>query len=618
MKYYFGILSVVLLLISCTSEKITVKKFPNYLEIQSGDSVWISWEFANANYVRVAGFENNFKPYDSLLLKPISSMRLDVVAFGDKDKQITQSVYIVVIPKENQSLEPKKSIQRGPRLIEDIFSIKNSQPSDFFCGFSDGSISNVKHLKVFRAKSNSNSDSLEIAFALLDVNGNLCYQITKYSSDIKAKIEQKCKNKFSTDEYFSLSNSFKTLDGVDFHFLIDYAILLETPKLKEQILDAVKFLDPKDRASLSFFGVELSNAIPLERSDKFFWDLETIALPKRNELSSVYRSLWFLLDNIESEGNSTVVLITNRMDNSSINYTLDDVILKARTKNVSICAVTFGNEVSPSTYRFLTAKTGGNFYHFPWKSEDLSQGLVETILSNKYFYSTKFKLNEKASSCNDLDLKLSVFFGNLNFYDYYSYPIRERTFYTNYQAVSLFGHSDTTIKDVFLPSIMNLANLLISHRSLTLELIGTAGIGESDYNPIQLSTDRALAVQKRLIALGVFPSQVRAKGIGISKPIYSTEDDEISGLFNRRVEIRWILPEVLPYTIVVDTVASEEQAEKKVEFWEKKGFRAFYDRLYYNNQILYKVVLWGYRTYDEAEREAKRISRKYRKAAFVE
>lgn len=151
-----------------------------------------------------------------------------------------------------------------------------------------------------------------------------------------------------------------------------------------------------------------------------------------------------------------------------------------------------------------------------------------------------------------------------------------------------------------------------------VELIGTAGIGEQYYSPSKLSLDRANAVRTRLISNGVPPNQISAKGIGISKPIYTEENDEISSLFNRRVEIRWIMPELLPYTIVVDTVASEELAEKQVEFWERQGFRAYYDRLYLNNALQYKIVLWGYAYIEEAKKDAAKISKRYKKSLVIE
>ncbi|MGC8748127.1 MAG: hypothetical protein ACP5RR_04495 [Candidatus Kapaibacteriota bacterium] len=618
MKKLFGLLIFILIFFSCSSGRISVNRFPDYIEIQSGDSIWIHWDFVNAKYVKVGGYDVSFNTTDSLLLKPNTSMRLDVTAFGGGNQQLTQSVYILVNPKETKISEQKKTIQRGPKIIENIFNFKNNFPTSYFCGFSDSPITNASRLKVFRIKKHVESDSAIVAFAILDENGNFCHEVTKYSTDIRIQIEQKCKGKPLASNYFPLANSFHTEDNLDVYLLVDYAIINENPDLKKQILNAVKFLDVKDRASLYFFGVELFNAIPLERADKFYWDLEELTFPKRFELSSIYRSLWFLLGNIEAKGNSVIILITNRMDNSSINYTLEDVIDRANNKLVSINSIILGNEASPSAYKYLSAKTGGSSYHFPWINKDFELGLIETILSNKYYYSIPFQLSNNLFSCKDLDLKLSVILDKINFADYFSFPLQERIFYTNYQALSLFAKTDTSISEIFFPSIENLAKLLIAHRNLILELVGTAGISESFFDPMKLSTERALAVQKRLISLGVYPSQVRARGIGSSKPLYPDENDEMSSLFNRRVEIRWLLPDVLPYTIVVDTAMSEDQAENIVDFWVRKGFKAYYDRLFSNNRIMYKIVLWGYRTYDEAERDAKKIFRKYRKNANVE
>ncbi len=609
---------VFILFFSCSTSKIFVKKISDLVEINLGDTAWVYWDFANAHYVKVSGFEQKFNPSDTIFLVPIKPLRLDIWAFGENNEQVLQSVYILVNYQETLVREQKQSIQRGPRIIDNIFEHRNTSPSSYFLGFTSSSLNYLSKLKIFRAKWEPFSDSLQLNFGLLDDFGNFGHDVNKFTTNLKVEIDQKCQDKFFSKIVKIFPESYKTARRLNVFFLIDFSFANENPKLKQQIHDAIKFLDDDDRISLNMFGVEQRNFIPLVRADKFFWDLEDFDFPKRKELSSIYRSLSSLMDEIDTPTNSTIILITNKMDNSSLSFTIDDVIDKSLKKGIPINTLVFGNEVSYSTYSYIAKKTGGNFYHFPWNVDDIKYGLTEIILSNKYYYSLTLPIEKKAFECDDLNISLVVQAAQIKLSDNFIFPIKDRIFYTSYQAVSLFNFADTSVNETFFPVIDSLAQLLVNHRNLNVELIGTAGIKENYSDPIILSINRAYAVKSRLISRGALPSQIRTKGVGISKPLFPDEFDETTELFNRRVEIRWLIPEVLPYTIVVDTTASEEIAEKKVEFWEKQGYKAYYDRLFSINGIMYKIVLWGYPKYEDAEKDANKISKKFRKSSIIE
>lgn len=618
MKKFIILISSLFALSYCTTKNIVVERISDLIEIESGDSAIVFWDFNNADYVLIGGYPEKFNPSDSIIIKPAKPLRLDITAYRNDGKQLLQSVYVLVKPTESQSLETIKKVQTGPRLIEDIFKQKNFKPSNFFSGFSTGSIKDVSKIKIFRLNQQENNDSLELIFGVLDDLGNMIYDFSKHSSDCKLRVEQKSQKRIIGNSYEHFPHNITSKEKLNLYFLIDYAVLQENLDLKQQILSAIQFLDIEDKVALYCFGVGLQNIIPQVRANKFYYDFQNTDLPLKNELSSVYRSLCLILNEIEAKSNAIIILITNRMDNSSINFTLEGAIEKSRESNVPINVIALGNEVSPSTYRYLAYKTSGNFYHFPWKNKEIDSGILECVLSNKYYYSVVFEQSKQFLESNDVDIRLTLQSGQLEFSDTFTYPVKDRVFYTNYQAVSLFNFADTSIREEFVVCLDNLSQLLKTHRNLQVELIGTAGIGEQFYSPTKLSLDRANAVRTRLITNGVLPNQISVKGLGISKPIYLEENDDISLLFNRRVEIRWIMPELLPYTIVVDTVASEELAEKKVEFWEKQGFRAYYDRIFLNNTLLYKIVLWGYAFVEEAKRDATKISKRYKKSYVIE
>ncbi len=617
MNRFLVILIALIFLFSCRSTKIIVEKVSELQEINQGDSVWIHWKFLNASSVKLPIFEKEFNPIDSILLKPLNSTRVDIIASNQKGESLTQSVYVLVRPLEAKE-QQKTPIQRGPLGTIDLKSIKNTERSSFFSGFVSNSIDNAKRLKIFRISLSRNLDSCQINFGLLDTSGNMIYDLYNYSSDSKLEVISECPKSILKSNIYSFPKSLTYGRNLSFFVLIDYSVLHLLPNIKEQLIEGLRYLESTDKLSLSFVGVKLTSLLPLKRYDFAFWELKNQVFSPRTELSSIYRSLYNLIDEVVPGENSTIILITNRMDNSSINVLPDDVVSKAFEKNVEINIIGLGNEISLNVYRYLSYKTGGNFYHLPWDFSNIKDVLREISLSKKYYYSLTIPFQLNPHSCSDVVFKLIAKTKYFEISDSLTLPFKEREFYQYYQAVALFKEYDTTVSNYFFPVLNNLSNLLKSNKDFVIELTGNAGLSEINCDAKSLSLSRANSVKKILVENGVNPSQIKVCGAGVSNPLYMEEDDEISAILNRRVQIRWLLPSVLPYTIVVDTVVSEEIAEKRVEDWEKNGFKAYYSRLFDNGILKYKIVLWGYPDIQRAEKDAKIISRKYKKSYVIE
>jgi len=617
MKRLFLAFGAFVLLVSCVSQRITVEKISDLQEIEQGDSVWIYWNFSNASYVKLPDVEKEFNPIDSFLLAPFNSTRIDITAYNKKGESLVQSVYVLVRPAEKKE-EQRIPIQRGPFGTIDLKSLKNQQKSQFLSGFVSNSFDKADKLKIFRLLFSDNLDSCTISFGILDNYGNLIYDLYKYSSDIKLEAVQECSKLGLKSFVYAFPKELTYEKKLNVFVLIDYSIINLVPDFKGELVEGLKYLESSDKLSISLFGVDRATLLPLQNYDKAYWELGNLVFSPKVELSAIYRSLYDLLDDVVEEGNSAIVLLTNQMDNSSINVLLDDVIKKANEKKTEIYVVGLGNEVSILTYKYLCLKTGGNFYHLLWDYNKISDILREILLSKKYYYSITFPFKYNSDVCSDISIKLKAFSNYYDVSDAVLYPLKERIFYISYQAVALFNENDTVVSNSFLPVLNNLTSLLRSNKNTSLELIGNAGLSELWNNPVGLSLSRANSVKKILADNGVSPSQIKVKGVGSSNPLFMEENDERTSWLNRRVEIRWLLPSVLPYTIVVDTVESEELAEKKVETWEKNGFKAYYVRLFDSGNIKYKVVLWGYPDIEKAEKDARIISRKYRKSCIVE
>jgi len=85
------------------------------------------------------------------------------------------------------------------------------------------------------------------------------------------------------------------------------------------------------------------------------------------------------------------------------------------------------------------------------------------------------------------------------------------------------------------PELNRLADFIIKHADIKIEISGhTDNVGSSQYN-LQLSQQRANSVKKYLISKNCKPNQLIAKGYGESKPITDNSTDKAKAQ-NRRVE----------------------------------------------------------------------------------
>ena len=99
-----------------------------------------------------------------------------------------------------------------------------------------------------------------------------------------------------------------------------------------------------------------------------------------------------------------------------------------------------------------------------------------------------------------------------------------------------FEYNSSALTQDSQSGITMLTDFLQRNPMLNVELAGhTDNVGSESYN-LKLSTDRAEMVRQALIANGIDPSRLTAKGYGASKPLVSNDNDEHRAL-NRRTEM---------------------------------------------------------------------------------
>ena len=187
-----------------------------------------------------------------------------------------------------------------------------------------------------------------------------------------------------------------------------------------------------------------------------------------------------------------------------------------------------------------------------------------------------------------------------------------------YQALASFDYKDTYLKDEFEPILSSLAEVLKDNPDSKIQLVGHSSIEGNNKVNLSLSERRADVIKNHLVALGASPTQIKTKAVGASQPIYYLQTSPWQQQYNRRVEVRWLDPSILPFEIIADVTYSEDEAMVKVEEWEDRGYRVYYDRYLKNYTPNYRVKLWGYSTEDEATSTAQKLGKKYKKEFVVE
>jgi outer membrane protein OmpA-like peptidoglycan-associated protein len=100
----------------------------------------------------------------------------------------------------------------------------------------------------------------------------------------------------------------------------------------------------------------------------------------------------------------------------------------------------------------------------------------------------------------------------------------------------LFDFGQYTLKPGAKEKLAKISGILVSHPGLTLEVDGHTDSVGSDMVNLKLSEQRAETVRAYLVAQGVPPDTISARGFGKDKPV-ATNDTAAGRQQNRRVEI---------------------------------------------------------------------------------
>lgn len=608
-------LFITIFILGCTTtkfEKIIVNDFKGFSEALSDEKITIMWNFDNCNNVRINSLKRNFNCVDSIEFIVSESTILDFVVSNHID---TINLKWRVILRDND-----KKIKTGPDRKIDL-----NKPNYFETNYFNSLIAislnpSISKLKIVNYDYDYDESTLNLNFLLLDDFGNL---VTNIIEDNITHIGVEAIN-FCQDKEIGKTKSKLTEIKYDTNKKVDLGIMLDNSIIAGDfypIMDNIKhfagYINSSDRYFFKSFNQYSLSNIPLKNLNSFRKEIVKLKLEKASGLSSIYKNLYdnlnYLYSNRNENTKQSIVLIVFSSDNSSLVYDRNDIVQLSMKYKIPIFVVGVGSSVDTYSMKYLCEMTGGKFYELEANQiNDIVDILTEINLSQKVYYSAKAKLTlDEIKTCNLIKTKLTYWDGKHNLEDSISLRTKLQTEYFKYQSIASFEYKETVINQQYIETINSLAKILNNNKDKIVELIGNTSIEGNYDETYQLGLKRAQEIRNELIKLDVNPNQIRVRSDGANNPVYYFQEANWMQYYNRRVELRWLDPESMPYELITETFESEYLALQNVENWEKKGYKSYYERYLKNNIPIYRVKLWGFKTIEEAQKTKTNLEKRF-------
>ncbi|MDD3124274.1 MAG: OmpA family protein [Candidatus Kapabacteria bacterium] len=315
-----------------------------------------------------------------------------------------------------------------------------------------------------------------------------------------------------------------SMSGV-FNTIMDGAELFTSMKFKYDKLAVATFSDDFElRAPLS----DNTNAI-----------ISLLRAKRKQGLgrfSSVNEALWKSIDIFEGTSDSVprVMAIFTDGDENYSKKEVEDIIQKARDKNVHVFCVAFGYSKDDGLKK-IAKYTGGKFYK-AYTKEELTAIFRDIYMSLRFYYFIQY-LPPK-------------YYGTHFVYSQLSLPGRADSLIAEgeYDVSNFWGgegnqfvvpitfdFNKSDIKPESFEILDGIADQMLSNPKIKIEIQGhTDNIGTVEINQV-LSEKRANSVKEALVSRGIEAQRIRTRGFGMTMPV-ANNDTEEGRAKNRRTQ----------------------------------------------------------------------------------
>ncbi len=589
--------------------------FKGTSEVISGRPSEIAWEFKNADYVKVAWqvknsktsnshyFSDTYNAKDTFRVTPREDRQLFVTAYNKNDS--LRLLWHIFVKNENT---PEPPVMTGGTPAAD------TAESGYFKGFTDlKNSSGPFRVKAMRRIYPYSGDSLcRVEAIVLDKHGNMIEGLDK--GEVNWFSSTRTLAGGTEESILGLEETDGTGLPLDISVLIDNSAAASNSGVYSQLRRLINKLGKDDNINIYRFNHKLEQLVAASGQDSAFIRLAELPQLSPAGLNSCFRSARLALADLcrgRAGSRKALVIITYSTDNCSITYDADDVARFALSNQVPVYVLGIGTAVDSYSLKYLADYSGGRYYAVSGDDDtEPAEALCEIALSQKRHYSFNMTIAKKnKDKYEEINSEFSIQNGGQSADEHFRLIIRPETQFSAYQALAVFKYRDVFLDSAYIENFHGLVKMLADNPSLAIEIVGNSGFEGSEGENRSLSLARAQAVRRELLHEGVASSRIRLRGEGASKPIYLMANKEWQALYNRRVELRWLDPALLPFEILAQSAESETVALEKVEEWEREGYKSYYERVVSGGDVSYRVKLWGYATEADAGAALEKINR---------
>jgi len=602
LKAYFPVVFAVVA--GCASpQPISVEQLNGSIEVAEGETASIWWDFKNAEYVRVEGVEQVFKSLDTFSFRAEISKNFRITGYSEGDSAIRMWNVRVY------SSEPPMSIKTGPVDADVSF-----EASQYFGGkmlLSRGSPLIPHHVKILSAL-HDNNNSIILKALPLDRNGNFLAGLDN-AVNYQWMVQYRCGRDSTGLKNVAVHPVLKSNDPLSIAVCLDRSASASfSPNAFSAVREFSGELQQDDELGFVYFNQSVG-IIELQKQAGISRTLSGFTLPSAHGLSALYKAAFSGLNMLEESRTTlkSLVIISGSADNASIIYTADDIAHEAKKLNIPIYTIRIGDATESYPLKFISSYTGGKYYYLSnEQTDDIHDILLEISNAQKMYYEVKAP-DVHFKNCPDVQAQILIKTPEGQLSTITTLALEEQNNFPQYQALAIFSKRDTAISADYRETLQSFAEVLKDNPTKVIELTGNSSTdGDDDYN-MMIALKRAQTVRRALVEMGVKPSQIRVRAEGNRRPVYYFQNASWQEDYNRRVEVRWLDPALLPYEITAGIVATEDEALFKTDEWEKRGAKAYYETIYYQKQPAFRIKLWGYSSYGDAASAARELQRKY-------
>ncbi len=643
-KNILAVLTLVTLGACSSIDTFEVSDFKGHSEVQKGEEALIDWDLNGCDSVTIQGIPGSYKSSDNFYITAnidrvlkFNAHRNDtihnldwnihVIDEGEEVQSVASDINEVQKTKAKEDYEKGKPVEMsetGEAHPEDFNILPSFYETKYFSGILKyNGKTKPNTFRIIGIDYSKGYENIEVKGILLDEFGNFLSNYYEQKNS-PTSILQYCKTGIAGD-LLKKPNEMHYGENTPLHFSLaieNSAAAWKNSEFVPNLSEFIQRLDNNDIFSFYTFNQNITEKIVDQNKLQAVKSFENIHIDASNGFNSfnktAYKSVKNLVDSKTDK--QCLVLITYSPDNSSIIYETEDAVSLAKEHNIPVYVISVGNAIESFSLKYLSYSTGGNYYQLSYNNiDDITNILTEIAYSQKHFF--KYKLPDNLfvnPNCNNVKTEIALQTETGNLTDVFKVINEQEPQYPKYQALAAFFKQDTVIHNDFFENIELLSTALKENKEMTVELIGHSSIEGNEEQNIYYSRARAQAVRKMLLDKGVAPGQIRIRWEGSNSPIFYLQQAPWQQYYNRRVEVRWLDPELLPYEIIAQTSDSETEALINVEKWEFHGYNAYYERYLDNHSPVYRVKIWGYPTLEEAEANANKIQTIYNTKCVVQ